>query len=408
MGGTGRSVRSAFLSFSPPFITEGDLDSVIGALRSGWITTGPQVGAFEQAFLEAVDASPAALALSSCTAALHLALCAMDVKPGDAVISTTMTFCSTIHAIEHMQAVPILADVEADTLNLSPEAVERILEKHRRARVTLPQPVAILPVHYGGHAADMDALYELASCYDLPVIDDAAHALPASVGEQQIGSGPRDPDIAWMTAFSFYATKNITTGEGGMLTGPAELVDAARPWSLHGMSRDAWNRYGEVGKWAYDVESPGFKYNMTDLQAALGLSQLQRIDEIAVRRREIAHRYAEGLGDVASVQLPVERPGYRHAWHLYPIRLRLDRLDIDRSQFIGAMGARNIGTSVHFIPVHLLTYYREKYDFKPDQFPVALEAFEGLVSLPIYPAMTDSDVDDVMEAVSDIVATNSR
>jgi dTDP-4-amino-4,6-dideoxygalactose transaminase len=211
-----------------------------------------------------------------------------------------------------------------------------------------------------------------------------------------------------MTAFSFYATKNITTGEGGMLTGPPDLVDVARPWSLHGMSRDAWKRYGESGTWAYEVEHPGFKYNMTDIQAALGLSQLPRLDAIAGRRREIAARYTEGLGPVPAIELPVERPGYRSAWHLYPIRLRLDRLTVERHEFIALMGQRKIGTSVHFIPVHLLAYYRDKYEYKPDQFPVASQAFEGLVSLPIYPAMTDTDVDDVVEAVTAVVAAASR
>jgi dTDP-4-amino-4,6-dideoxygalactose transaminase len=332
----------------------------------------------------------------------------MEIQPGDGVISTTMTFCSTIHAIEHMQAVPLLADVDRDTLNLAPEAVAQILEEHRRARLTTPRPAAIVAVHYGGHPADMAALYDLGRQYSVPVIDDAAHALPAAIGERRIGSPPPGAGERWMTAFSFYATKNITTGEGGMLTGPPDLVDDARPWSLHGMSRDAWKRYGESGTWAYEVEYPGFKYNMTDIQAALGLSQLPRLEAIASRRREIAARYTESLGPVPAVELPVERPGYRSAWHLYPIRLRLDRLTVERHEFIALMGQRKIGTSVHFIPVHLLAYYRDKYEYKPDQFPVASQAFEGLVSLPIYPAMTDTDVDDVVEAVTAVVAAASR
>jgi dTDP-4-amino-4,6-dideoxygalactose transaminase len=396
-------MRDSFLSFAPPSITDGDVEEVVAALRSGWITTGPRVRAFETAFAEAV-AAPAALALSSCTAALHLALCAMEIQPGDGVISTTMTFCSTIHAIEHMRAVPLLADVDRDTLNLAPEAVAQILEDHRRSRLTTPRPAAILAVHYGGHPADMAALYDLGRQYSLPVIDDAAHALPAAIGERCVGSGPASESERWMTAFSFYATKNLTTGEGGMLTGPPDLIDGARPWSLHGMSRDAWKRYGESGTWAYEVVNPGFKYNMTDIQAALGLSQLPRLETIAARRREIAARYSEALGPVAAIELPVERPGYRSAWHLYPIRLRLDRLAVERHEFIALMGERKIGTSVHFIPIHLLAFYRDKYEFKPDQFPVASDAFEALVSLPIYPAMTDADVDDVVAAVTDIVA----
>lgn len=399
-------MRDHFLSFAPPSITDGDIDEVVAALRSGWITTGPRVRSFEAAFGQAVGA-PAALALSSCTAALHLALCAMDIQPGDGVISTTMTFCSTIHAIEHMRAVPLLADVEGDTLNLSPGAVEQILDDHRLRRSGSARPAAIVAVHYGGHAADMEAMYDLGRRYSIPVIDDAAHALPASFGDRCIGSGPDRSDLPWMTAFSFYATKNLTTGEGGMLTGPPELVEEARPWSLHGMSRDAWNRYGDSGTWAYDVESPGFKYNMTDIQAALGLSQLERLDAITARRREIALRYDEALRPVAAIETPIERPGYVHAWHLYPIRLRLEQLAIDRSEFIAAMSERKIGTSVHFIPVHLLSYYRDRYELKPDQFPVASDAFERIVSLPLYPAMTDADVDDVVEAIVDIVGRTS-
>lgn len=395
-------MRTSFLSFSPPWITDGDIEQVVAALRSGWVTTGPRVIAFQEQFAQAVSA-PAALAVSSCTAALHLALCALDVKPGEGVITTPMTFCSTVHTIEQVGATPIFVDVEQDTLNLSPEGVEQVLEDHRRARVTSPRPAAIVVVHYGGHPADMAAFYDLGRSYGVPVIEDAAHAVGAFVDGRPVGAGPASGDLPWLAAFSFYATKNLTTGEGGMLTGPADLVDRARPLSLHGMSQDAWGRYGEGGSWGYDVEAPGFKYNMTDLQAALGISQLSRLAEITDRRRRIAERYTNGLENL-KVHLPTERPGYRHAWHLYTLRLPLERMNIDRREFIAAMTARKIGTSVHFIPVHTLTYYRDRYEYKPYDFPVTYAAFERLVSLPIYPGMVDQDVDDVVEAVGDLVA----
>ena len=375
-------------------------------LRSDWITTGPKVARFEQAFAAYVGAS-AALGVDSCTAALHIALLSLGVGPGDAVITTPMTFCSTVHVIEHVGAEPILVDVEPDTLNLDPAAVEKVLERpETRTRVK-----ALLPVHLYGHPCDLDSLGELAARYELPIVEDAAHALPASYKGQRIGSAAAAGGPPRLSCFSFYATKNLTTGEGGMLTGPRDLIDEARIWSLHGMSRDAYKRYGAEGAWRYDVVRPGFKYNMTDIAAAIGLQQLQKLDRFHARRGEIVARYNAAFAHVPMLELPVSRDDVEHAWHLYALRLNAPPgppgaatalAAVARGRFIEDLKARNIGASVHFIPVHTLGYYRQKYGYSPEDFPVAFGQYQRLVSLPLHPRMTDDDVEDVIAAVTDI------
>lgn len=391
------STRSTFLPFSPPDITQEDIDEVVDTLRSDWISTGPKVKRFEEAFASAVQA-PSALALNSCTGALHVALAALGVGPGDAVLTTTMTFCATVNVIEHQHATPVLVDIDRTTLNLSASDLRRTL-------ASMPgdlTPKAVIPVHYAGHPCDMDEIEAIAAEYGLAIVEDAAHALPAAIGGTPVGSVP-ESSVPRATAFSFYATKNLTTAEGGMLTGTPELVEEARKWSLHGMERDAWKRYGG-GSWFYDVVRPGFKYNMSDIQAALGLSQLRRLDAIHARRRELVARYQEGLGDLDALDLPGERPGFSHAWHLFVVRLQPGRLRIDRDCFIEELTARNIGSSVHFIPVHLHPFYRERYKFTPVAFPVATDEFTRIVSLPLNTRMSNSDVDDVIAAVRDIVS----
>ncbi len=380
-------MRDEFLSFSPPAVGEEEIAEVVDALRSGWITTGPRVAQFELEFAAAVGAE-AALGVSSGTDAMQVGLAALGVGPGDEVITTPMTFCSTVHVIEHVGATPVLVDVEEDTLCIDPAKVEAAVS---------PRTKAILPVHLYGHPCDMGALLEIARKHQLKTLEDAAHALPARWGTQTIGS------IGDLAAFSFYATKNLTTAEGGMLTGSKELIDRARPWSLHGMSRDAHARYQSGGSWHYDVILPGFKCNMTDLQAALGIPQLKKLPFFQDRRREIVSRYAAGLADVTAIELPQERPEVWSAWHLYVIRLELDQLTIDRDRFIEEMAARNIGTSVHFIPIHHHSYYRDRKGFESDNFPVADAAFERIISLPLHPGLSDRDVDDVIEAVLDVV-----
>ncbi|MBV9157276.1 MAG: DegT/DnrJ/EryC1/StrS aminotransferase family protein [Acidobacteriaceae bacterium] len=389
------------MPFSPPLIGEEEIAEVVDTLRSDWITTGPKVKRFEQEFATFTGAS-AALAVNSCTAALHLALVALGVGPGDAVITTPLTFCSGVHVIEQTGARPILVDVEPDTLNIDPRKVRVALE--RAARHGKNPVKAIMPVHLYGHPCDSDALLQLAQEFGIAVIEDAAHGLWAKYKGRTVGALPASATVPVFTAFSFYATKNLTTAEGGMLTGPPDLIEEARVWSVHGMGRDAWRRYECEGAWFYEVVRPGFKYNLSDVHAALGLQQLRKLPEFQRRRREIAETYTNAFSGLEELETPAQRPGIEHAWHIYPLRLHADRFSIDRNQFIEELNARNIGASVHFIPIHLHRYYREKYGFKPDDFPIAYREYRRLVSLPIYPRMSGDDVEDVIRAVLAIAA----
>lgn len=398
-------MRETFLPFSPPMLGQAELDEVLDTLRGDWITTGPKTKQFETDFAAYVHA-PAALAVFSCTDALQVALAALGVGPGDAVFTTTMTFCATAHVAEHLGATPILCDIDAETLNLDPVSLRATIERTLAEGQLTPR--AIMPVHYAGHPCDMAAIDAIAAEFGLAIVEDAAHSLPATVDGRTIGD-PTAPDgVIRATAFSFYATKNMTTAEGGMLTGSEEFMDEARLWALHGMSRDAWKRYGKGGSWFYEVVRPGFKCNMTDIQAAIGIHQLARLASFQERRRQIVATYREGFASTPGIELPVERPNVSSAWHLFPIRLDLDALTIDRSQFIDAMGARNIGTSVHFIPLHVHPFYRDKYGFAEDQFPVAWNEYQRLVSLPLNPRLTDADLADVISAVGEIVAEHRR
>lgn len=385
-------MRSSFLPFSPPLIGREEMDEVLDTLRSHWITTGPKTQRFEAEFAVYLGAA-GALAVNSCTAALHLALAALSLGPGDEVITTPMTFVASVNVIEHVGARPVLVDVRPDALDIDPAQVE--------AAIT-PRTRAILPVHYAGHPVDLDAVYDIAEHYRLAVIEDAAHALPARYKGRLIGSGDNP------VAFSFYATKNLTTAEGGMLTGSPEFLARARVLSLHGMSRDAWKRYDKGGSWYYEVVAPGFKYNMTDIQASLGLWQLRKLEGFQRRRREVVRAYNDAFSGVEALETPVERPEVEHAWHLYVLRLRLEALRIGRDRFIEELKVRNIGVSVHFIPVHLHPYYRDKYGYRPEDFPVAYENYLRMISLPLNPRLTDEDVADVIEAVLDVVKTFRR
>jgi dTDP-4-amino-4,6-dideoxygalactose transaminase len=398
-------LRKTFLPFSPPSIGEEEIAEVVDTLRSDWITTGPKVKRFELEFAAAVNA-PSALALSSCTAALHVALAALGIGPGDLVITTPMTFCSTVHVIEQVGARPVLVDVEPVTLNLNMSEVRKTLQRLNGAPGHGGPVKAIIPVHLYGHPCDMEQLLKIASEYKLAIVEDAAHALPAKHKGRMIGSHANGSDVPVFTCFSFYATKNLTTAEGGMLTGRPELVDEARIWSLHGMSRDAWRRYSSGGSWYYEVVRPGFKYNMTDLQAAIGLHQLRKLPSFHRRRQEIVRQYNAAFSLLDSVEIPQEGEGVEHAWHLYALRLHAGQLGISRADFIEQLTARNIGSSVHFIPIHLHPYYRDKYQFTPNDFPVAGREWERLISLPLAPRMTSEDVEDVIAAVKDITGLN--
>jgi len=386
------------LPFHQPMLGQEEVKEITAVLESGWLTTGPQAGAFEREFGEVVGTQ--ALALSSGTAALHLGLIVAGVGPGDMVVTTPYTFCSTVHVIEHVGARPLLIDVEPDTLNIDISAVAAAVEETGGA------VKAVIPVHIAGHPCEMDPLLKLAKAHGLAVVEDAAHAFGAAYRGRPVGRV--EPDLAHTAAFSFYVTKNITTGEGGMLTGTGALLDEARLWSLHGMSRDAWRRYDIGGSWRYEVLRPGFKYNMPDLLAALGRVQLSRAENMLQRRREIALAYTAAFADLPELEVPAARTDVRHAWHLYLLRLVLQRLLVTRDEFIAELQAAGIGTSVHFIPIHHHRYYRDRYDFGNTAFPVTDAAFERVLSLPIYPGMTDGDVDRVVTAVHAVVLRHRR
>lgn len=379
-----------FIPFAPPLIEQDEIDEVIDTLRSDWITTGPKTRRFEEEFAERVGA-PAALALNSCTAGLHLALVVSGIGPGDEVIVPTMTFCATANVIEHVGAKPVFVDVDETTQNLDADAVEAAIG---------PRTRAISVVHYAGHPAPMRRILEIARRHSLQVVEDAAHALPASWDGQVVGSSDR------LTAFSFYATKNLTTAEGGMLTGDRESIDRARTLSLHGMDRNAWNRYGQGGSWFYEVVAPGFKYNLTDLQSSLGLVQLRKLSRLQALREERWRRYDDGLAEIAGVRLPTILPNVESARHLYVVRLD-EQFPLPRDPFMERMHQAGIGCSVHFIPVHRHPYYRDKYDLKPEQFPVAERAFATMASLPLAPAHSLAQIDRVIDAVRGFASESS-
>ncbi len=396
-------MRETLLPFSTPSIGEEEIAEMAAAAGSGWITTGPRTRAFEEAFSEFTGAA-AALAVNSGTAAMQLALAALGMGRGAVVITTALTFCSGVHVIEQAGARHLLVDVEPGTLNIDPGRVEQAARRLRPGE----RLAAIMPVHLYGHPCDRDALLDIARKYHCALVEDAAHCLPGCYRGKRIGAGA-DEDVPVLTAFSFYANKNLTTGEGGMLTGSPRLIEEARLWSLHGMSGDAWKRYeGRSASWFYEVVRPGFKHNMTDIQAAIGMVQLRKLTSFAIRRSEIARRYNEAFATVEELQIPAHRPEVEHAWHVYALRLRLDRLTISREEFIEALRSRNISASVHFIPIHLHPWYRDTYGYRPDDFPVAYREYQRLVSLPIFPAMQDRDIQDVIDTVIGIVAENRK
>ncbi len=381
-----------FLPYCLPDIGDEEIDAVVETLRSGWLAPGPRVLAFEQAFAERIGARHA-IAVTSCTAGMHLALLACGVGPGDEVIVPAITFPATANVVIHAGATPVLADVDPRDLTLDPAAA--------RANLT-PRTKAIMPVHYAGQACCMEELRAIARERGLRVIEDAAHAFGTTYRGEPVG---RTSDAA---VFSFYATKNITTGAGGMVTTDDDrLAEEVRRRRMHGLSADAWGRYTESGTPFYRVVAPGFNYAMGDIEAAIGLAQLRRAEALLARRRSLAERYADLLGDLPEIALPEERePG--HSWHLYVIRLRRGALSIDRDAFLRAMREEGIGTSVHFIPLHYHPYYRETFGWKRGDYPQAEAAFEEIVSLPLYTRMSDADVERVAKAVRRIVERHRR
>ncbi len=388
-----RVPRTTFLPFAMPHITQAEIDEVVDTLRSGWLTTGPKTKRLEREFAQRVGA-PYALAVNSATAAMHLALDVIGLQPGDEVIVPVYTFTATAEVVVYFRARPVFVDVDPVTCNLDPAQLEKCITSRTRA---------IMVVHIAGLPAEMDAIHAVARAHNLLVIEDAAHAFPAKYKGQMIGT------TSDLTAFSFYATKALTTGEGGMLTtANPEYADRIAMMSLHGISHDAWKRYSVEGSWFYEVLQAGYKYNMTDIAAALGLHQLARSEWLLERRRAIAQRYTEAFSHWPEVETPPNPAHVEHAWHLYMLRLCLDRLKITREMFIQALAQAKIGTSVHFIPLHLHPFYRDMYQLEADDFPAALHAYQRAVSLPIYPGMTDEDVEDVIAAVEQILAAHKK
>jgi dTDP-4-amino-4,6-dideoxygalactose transaminase len=384
-------MRSSFLPYCLPMLGEEEIAEVVDCLRHGWLTTGPKVARFEEQFAAYVGARHA-VAVHSCTGALHVTLAALGIGPGDEVIVPALTFCATANIVVHLGARPVIVDVD-EYGQISVEAVRRAIA---------PQTRAILPVHYAGQACDLTEILALAEQHGITVVEDAAHAAGSEYAGRKIGTHGR------ATCFSFYATKNMTTGEGGMITtDDAELAQRIRRLVLHGMSRDAWKRYTKAGSWYYEVLEPGFKYNMTDIQAALGIHQLRRLDGFIAARQRMAHRYSEALADIPGLSLPVERPGRNHAYHLYPVCLTPEA-PLTREQFIEQMKEANIGTSVHFIPLYRHPAFRDGHGYRSASFPVSEAMYRGLVSLPLYPKMSDQDVEDVIAAVRQIMGRTAQ
>jgi perosamine synthetase len=384
----GSPVRKALLPYGRQSISEEDIQSVVDALRSDWLTTGPKVGEFEEALAAWVGAKYA-VAFSSGTAALHGAAFAAGLKPGDEAITSPLTFAATANCVLYQGARPVFADVSPDTLNLDPDRfAERITSNTR----------AVLPVDYGGHPADLDAILALAEQHGLIVIEDACHALGAEYYGRRAGS------IAHMSVFSFHPVKQLATGEGGMVTTDrADLAESLRRFRNHGISSDARQRQAS-GEWHYEMVSLGFNYRLTDIACALGISQLKNLGANLARRRAIAARYSAAFRDVPGVVVPSVRPNVDPAWHLYPIRVNPAQLNTDRAHVFRALRAENIGVNVHYIPVHLHPYYRDRFGYRGGEYPVAEAAYEQLISLPMFHGMTDEDVEDVIHAVGKAAA----
>jgi dTDP-4-amino-4,6-dideoxygalactose transaminase len=394
-------MREEFLPFALPDIGEEEFEEIKESVMAGWITTGPKVRRFEAEFAEKVG-SKHAIAVNSCTAAMHLALEAIGLQAGDEVITTPYTFAATAEVIRYFNARPVLVDILPEDFNIDVDQIESAITERTRA---------IIPVHIAGLAADLDAIYDIAERYHLAVIEDAAHAFPAIYNGRTIGAAPDRQKYAFphAVAFSFYATKTITTAEGGMLTTDSnELADRVRIMALHGISKDAWKRYTAEGSWYYEIVAPGFKYNMTDIAAGMGLVQLKKAEQMWRRRSEIARQYTESFHSFASLQIPFDTPAQQHAWHLYMLRLNLDLFSIDRARFIDELKLRNIGSSVHFIPLHIHPYYRQRYDYRPDDFPVAYQQYLREISLPIFSKMSEQDTNDVIAAVKEIIDQYGR
>ncbi len=389
----GEPVRKDFLPLSRPWIGAEEKQEVMDTLNGVWLSRGPKVSQFEEDFKNYTRANHA-IAVCSCTAALHVSIVAAGVKEGDEVITSPITFPATTNAVLYERATPVLVDVDPRTFNINPDLIEK--------RIT-PRTKAIIPVHIAGQPCDMNRIMEIADRHNLVVIEDAAHAVGARYGEQHVGT------ISDAGCFSFYASKNLVTGDGGMITAADDkFADFARVISLHGMSTSAWKRYSKEGTPNWELVYPGFKYNMTDIEASLGIHQLRKVEQITSLREEWSNVYDKLLADIPEITLPYRAPGRRHACHLYVITLNLDRLTVTRDQFMQMLKAENIGCGIHFVSVHLQPYYQNRFGYKREDYPNAVWLSDRILSLPLFPQMTEADVQDVARGVHKVIARTRR
>lgn len=385
----GEPVRKDFLPLSRPWIGAEEKQEVMDTLNGVWLSRGPKVSQFEENFKSYTRANHA-IAVCSCTAALHVSLVAAGVKEGDEVITSPITFPATTNAVLYERATPVLVDVDPRTFNIDPDLIEK--------RIT-PRSKAIIPVHIAGQPCDMNRIMEIANRHHLVVIEDAAHAVGARYGEQHVGT------IGDAGCFSFYASKNLVTGDGGMITAADDkFAEFARVISLHGMSTSAWKRYSKDGTPNWELVYPGFKYNMTDIEASLGIHQLRKVEQITSLREKWSNVYDKLLADIPEITLPHRAPGRRHACHLYIVTLNLDRLTVSRDQFMQRLKAENIGCGIHFVSVHLQPYYQERFGYKRGDYPNAAWLSDRILSLPLFPQMTETDVHDVAVAVRKVIS----
>jgi len=382
-------LRREFIPLAKPTIEENEIEEVVKVLRSGWLTTGPKVAEFEKNMQKYLGCKKA-IGLSSCTGGLHIALAALGIKQGDEVIVPTYTFAATAHVVAWLGAKPVLVDVEKDTFNIDPKKIEEAITDKTKA---------IIPVHFAGHSCDMDKIMAIAEKHNLYIIEDAAHAIGTDYKGKKIGN------FGNATAFSFYATKTITTAEGGMIvTNDEELGKKLKRYSYFGVDKDAFNRYADKGNWYYEVIELGYKYNMDNIPGALGVEQLKKLESFIEKRRKLASLYTGLLKGVPGIIVPLEKEYTRHSYHLYPILLDIENINMTRAEFIDKLKEYKIGASVHFIPLHLHPYYQKTYDYKKGDFPTAEYLFDREVSLPLYPRLSEEDVRYVVQSIKEILS----